>query len=100
MERIKEELLMSSICPSVRLFIWSPVTFLPLNWRDTGLMDGLLEGQGVGRMAVSKELQSAALSLKRMSGVPRGSGPMLLNIVISDIEELSPLSAGLQMASG
>lgn len=33
-----------STCISVRPFIQSPTTFLPLNWRETGLIGGLLDG--------------------------------------------------------
>lgn len=41
----KEELLLSSTWNSVTHFIWSPATFLALNWRNMGLLEWLIEGQ-------------------------------------------------------
>ena len=55
---IRDEQMRSSIWTSVRPLTWSPTTFLLLNLRDTGLVDGLLNGKVTDWMAASKRLQS------------------------------------------
>lgn len=49
----KQVATMCSTWTSVRPFIQYPKTFLILNWRNRALMDGLLDGKGIGCVVVS-----------------------------------------------
>lgn len=82
---------MTSALASAWPLTWPHIISFLLIWGHIDLMDGLVNGQGIGWMVTSKKMQSEALWGSGKSCVLQGSvlGPVLFSTFINDRVELS-----------